>query len=110
MKLDRVFADISLDDLPVLLFAVAKRFDRSLTAIDVDRFCADVKGLAADDDMLIEQKVVTDGQELPFAIDVFKDVSGELEAVFLAPTVLSAIVQEEARKLLGSDRLRTMVG
>jgi hypothetical protein len=76
MKLDRVFAEIPLDDLPVVLFAMAKRFERGFMAVDVDRLCADAKGLAA---------------------------------VFLAPAVLSTIVWEEARKLLGSERVCTMV-
>jgi hypothetical protein len=110
MLLDRVFVQVTDDQLRLLLLTLAGHLEAGFTPAEVDAFCAGVVALEPDDDLLAEPTVSFQGEELPFAVDVFKDEHGDLEAVFLLAPVLTPLVEDEARSLAGATSVRSLLG
>ena len=108
MNLDRVFAQVTGDQLKAVLHALVPRLD-GFSVDDADRLCADVAALQADDDVLIEPTISFQGAALPFVVDVFKDADGALEAVFMLPPVLTALVQDAACAVVGAVAVPSIV-
>jgi hypothetical protein len=108
MDLDRVFAQVNGDQLKAVLLALAPRLE-GFSVEEIDRLCADVAALEADDDLLVEPTVSFRGEPLPFVVDVFKNADGTLEAVFMLPPVLTSIVQDAARAVVGAAAVRSIV-
>jgi hypothetical protein len=108
MNLDRVFAQVTGDQLKAVLLMLAPRLE-GFSVDEVDRLCADVAAIEADDDVLIEPTVSFQGAALPFVVDVFKDVDGVLEVVFMLPPVLTSLVQDAACAVVGAAAVRSIV-
>jgi hypothetical protein len=106
MTLDRVFVDLTPDQIRTLLLALANRLDKGFTTADAEQFCSDLLASSADDDLLIEPIVEFQGVELPFAIDAFKSESALVQLVFLTPAVLADLVEAEVRASLGDVSIR----
>jgi hypothetical protein len=108
MRLDQVFVNVSIDQLRTLLLTFASRLS-GFTATDVEDFCASVNVLDPDDDAIFEPTVSFQGEHLPFVVDVFKDAQGALEAGFLLAPMLTPLVQNEARSLVGAEAVRSII-
>ena len=108
MNLDRVFAQVTGDQLNAVLLALVPRLE-GFSADEIGRLCADVAALEADDDVLIEPTISFQGAPLPFVIDVFKDAEGALEVVFMLPPVLTSLVQDTACAVVGAAAVRSIV-
>ena len=110
MLLDRVFVNVTDDQLKSLLLQLASHLGHGLTADEIEDFCAGVVALEPDDDLLIEPAVSFGGEELPFVVDVFKDEHCALEAVFLVAPEITSLVEDEARSLVGGAAVRKILG
>jgi hypothetical protein len=108
MNLDRVFAQVTGDQLKAVLLTLAPRLE-GFSVDEIGRLCADVVALKADDDVLIEPTISFQGAALPFVVDVFKDVDGALEVVFMLPPVLTSLVQYAACAVVGAAAVRSIV-
>jgi len=108
MNLDRVFVQVTGDQLEAVLLALAPKLE-GLSADEIGRLCADVAALEADDDVLFEPTISFRGADVPFVVDVFKDAEGALELVFMLPSVLTSLVQDAACAIVGAAAVRSIV-
>lgn len=108
MHLDRVIAEVDIDQLNAILLQVASRIE-GFGPGDIDQLCADVAELEPDDDALLEPDIFFSGASHPFVVDVFKDADGALEVVFLVSSDLRPLVEEAAWAVVGKSAVRSLV-
>jgi hypothetical protein len=105
MKLDRVFVNLKLEQLRVLLVGVARHLEGFADA-DVEEICGKVANLESDDDVLVEPIVRFQGKSMPLVVNVFGSEAEINEVVFIVPASLADLVQAECRRLVDSGAIR----
>jgi hypothetical protein len=110
MRLDRVFVDLPIDQVRLVLLALSRRLDGGLDAAQGEEFSEELAGLQEEDDLLLERTVAFDGEELPFIVDVLGHDTETFELVFIVPKALALLVQEELQAACGVSTMRLISG
>jgi len=110
MRLDRVLVNLERRQARQVLLGTVASLERGLSPHDVEELCADLEGLAPDEDVRIEPTVRFQNEDLPFVVDAFKKEADRCELVFIVPRVLGDLVRAQLHAICPNARPQVLSG